>query len=71
LVIERVGHPRTVIVADGYRPDLATVGVDSVAGFHYHFEPALRHCEEIAVRYENGEHVSGSPVQYRESPPAT
>lgn len=66
LFIERAGHPQATIIADGNRPDLVAAGVDSAAGFRYQFEPALRDGEEIAVRYENGKHVSGSPVRYRE-----
>ena len=66
LVIERMGYPRAVIVADGDRPDLTALGVDSTAGFRYQFEPGLRDGEQTAVRYENGEHIFGSPVQYRE-----
>jgi SAM-dependent methyltransferase len=68
LVIERAGRPRATIIADVARPDLAAAGVDSRAGFQYQFEPALRDGEEIAVRFENGKHVSGSPVRYRERP---
>src|ERR1700685_3351333 len=68
LIIERTGHPPAIVVADGDRPDLAALGVDSAAGFQYQFEPALRGGEEIAIRYENGEHVSGSPLRYQERP---
>jgi SAM-dependent methyltransferase len=66
LIIERVGHPQAIIVADADRPDLAAAGVESAAGFYYQFDPVLRDGEEIAVRYENGKHISGSPVRYRE-----
>jgi SAM-dependent methyltransferase len=66
LVIERAGYPPATIVADRARPDLAAHGVDSASGFVYEFEPALRIGEEVAIRYENGEHLSGSPARYRE-----
>ncbi len=69
LRVYRNGELLGTVIADRDRPDLAVnLGIDPKAGFLFWFTSPLQDGDEIGVRFDSGENLYRSPMNYRDKP---